>query len=68
MAEMDSKEIAMVSNDPDVDVGKVTATNDIVIDDGVRRALKSRHLQMIALGGYDHPHSTPLPIPLCNRA
>ncbi|KAH7127901.1 amino acid permease/ SLC12A domain-containing protein [Dactylonectria estremocensis] len=54
---MDSKEIAMVSNDPDVDVGKVTATNEIVIDDGVRRALKSRHLQMIALGGIIGPGS-----------
>lgn len=56
MAEIDSKEIAMASTEPnDVDIGKVTTTNDIVIDDGVRRALKSRHLQMIALGGVIGP-------------
>ncbi|KAF7554913.1 hypothetical protein G7Z17_g2531 [Cylindrodendrum hubeiense] len=57
MAEVDSKEITVGSVEPDVDVGKVVNTNDIVIDDGVHRALKSRHLQMIALGGVIGPGS-----------
>lgn len=57
MPEMESKEIAAVTNDntTEVDIGKVDPANDVVIDDGVRRALKSRHLQMIALGGVIGP-------------
>lgn len=47
-----------VTNEPghDIQDGQTTAiNNDMVIDDGVRRALKSRHLLMIALGGVIGP-------------
>ncbi|UPL03358.1 hypothetical protein LCI18_014292 [Fusarium solani-melongenae] len=54
----DSKELHMAENKNtgDVDNGEVVIHNDDqIIDDGVRRALKSRHLQMIALGGVIGP-------------
>ena len=54
----DSKELHMTENKNtgDVDNGEVVIHNDDqIIDDGVRRALKSRHLQMIALGGVIGP-------------
>lgn len=54
----DSKELHMAENKNtgDVDNGEVVIHNDNqIIDDGVRRALKSRHLQMIALGGVIGP-------------
>ena len=40
-----------------------------LIDDGVRRALKSRHLQMIALGGVIGPgtfYATGMAYPVCS--
>lgn len=55
----DSKKLPMEENKKtsDVDNGEVVVHNDNsqIIDDGVRRALKSRHLQMIALGGVIGP-------------
>ncbi|RSM01873.1 hypothetical protein CDV31_011157 [Fusarium ambrosium] len=53
-----SKKLNMAENKEtgDVDNGEVVIHNDDqIIDDGVRRALKSRHLQMIALGGVIGP-------------
>jgi amino acid transporter len=56
MGDMDNKDITTAADDTvEVEVGKVLSTNEVVIDDGVRRALKSRHLQMIALGGVIGP-------------
>lgn len=58
MADKESGQEISVTNDPGQDLkdGQVIATNDgTVIDDGVRRALKSRHLLMIALGGVIGP-------------
>lgn len=58
MADKESGQEISVTNDPGQDLkdGQVITTNDgTVIDDGVRRALKSRHLLMIALGGVIGP-------------
>ncbi|KAI9733686.1 MAG: General amino acid permease [Cirrosporium novae-zelandiae] len=41
--------------DQDVDSGEIVPVDGNTIDNGVRRALKSRHLQMIALGGVVGP-------------
>lgn len=56
-AEVESKPAQSGSDIPDdVSEGAVQqAANGEVMDDGVRRALKSRHLQMIALGGVIGP-------------
>lgn len=58
MADKESGQEISVTNDPGQDLkdGQVITANDgTVIDDGVRRALKSRHLLMIALGGVIGP-------------
>jgi yeast amino acid transporter len=57
MTEVDDKSAAVAAaNDADkISQGEVINTSDKIIDDGVRRALKSRHLQMIALGGVIGP-------------
>ncbi|KAK7217553.1 hypothetical protein V2G26_005556 [Clonostachys chloroleuca] len=56
MTGAESKEIAPVTEvDGDIGESKVIHETGDVIDDGVRRALKSRHLQMIALGGVIGP-------------
>lgn len=59
MAGDESKEIGPA---PTHDIGtidetdiKISANNDLIIDEGVRRVLRSRHLQMIALGGVIGP-------------
>lgn len=59
---MDAKEMSATAEEPprkgDVDIapGEVnSARPGDVIDNGVRRALKSRHLMMIALGGVIGP-------------
>lgn len=55
---MESKEVDVSSrNLPNEDTadGEVVVLDGNTIDDGVRRALKSRHLQMIALGGVIGP-------------
>lgn len=56
-AEVESKPAQSGSDIPDdVSEGAVQqAASGEVMDDGVRRALKSRHLQMIALGGVIGP-------------
>ncbi|KAJ9137081.1 Amino acid permease [Pleurostoma richardsiae] len=56
MAEADSKEVATYSGEAeDVGDSQVFIDDGHMIDDGVRRALKSRHLLMIALGGVIGP-------------
>lgn len=57
MSDMDTKEVGVTAaHEPDKSSqGEVLNANDGVIDDGVRRVLKSRHLQMIALGGVIGP-------------
>ncbi|KAK6087041.1 amino acid permease [Seiridium cupressi] len=57
MAEIDTKSVAMATtNEPEKPGhGEVIQVGDKVIDEGVRRVLKSRHLQMIALGGVIGP-------------
>lgn len=54
MAETDKKNVA-AADAQEPDAGEVIDASDNLIDDGVRRALKSRHLQMIALGGVIGP-------------
>lgn len=54
MAETDKKNVA-TTDAQEPDAGEVIDASDTLIDDGVRRALKSRHLQMIALGGVIGP-------------
>ncbi|VUC26808.1 unnamed protein product [Clonostachys rosea] len=56
MTGAESKDIAPVTEvDGDIGESKVIHETGDIIDDGVRRALKSRHLQMIALGGVIGP-------------
>lgn len=58
MAEVDSKDLATTTlNDHDRDFGdgQVIPADGHTMDDGMRRALKSRHLLMIALGGVIGP-------------
>ncbi|KAG4412649.1 hypothetical protein IFR04_014220 [Cadophora malorum] len=53
---MEGSKATEVSNDPvDTANGDIHPIDGTAIDDGVRRALKSRHLQMIALGGVIGP-------------
>lgn len=53
---MEESKAIDVSNDPvDTANGDIHPIDGTAIDDGVRRALKSRHLQMIALGGVIGP-------------
>jgi amino acid transporter len=55
-AEVESKAAPSGSDVPDdVSEGAVAEVDGQIIDDGVRRVLKSRHLQMIALGGVIGP-------------
>ncbi|KAH8895605.1 hypothetical protein GQ53DRAFT_744153 [Thozetella sp. PMI_491] len=56
MADSEAKEIgSSADNSHDLDDGQIVANSGDMIDDGVRRALKSRHLMMIALGGVIGP-------------
>ncbi|KAF3010262.1 General amino acid permease [Neopestalotiopsis sp. 37M] len=55
MADTDKKHPATTGTQPEPDSGEVIDASGTLIDDGVRRVLKSRHLQMIALGGVIGP-------------
>jgi yeast amino acid transporter len=55
MADTDKKHPATTGTQLEPDSGEVIDASGTLIDDGVRRALKSRHLQMIALGGVIGP-------------
>lgn len=55
METTDVKNVIVDSTPEEICEGEVAIINGDIIDDGVRRALKSRHLLMIALGGVIGP-------------
>lgn len=51
MARYSKEEVTVSSGDVAVDNSPGELVNSVVVDNGLQRSLKQRHLQMIGLGG-----------------